>query len=198
MKLEDLIGQDWLDNPFLPIAIIVLAVTIVMFINRKKLWLIWQEWSTRRSLNRIGFKQKSNLKFPDGLGSRFNIDRLVMLHDSILLISFKPFIGNIYCADNIPEWTQLIGQKSFKFENPLFELENQLNSLRIHAVDVPIRGFLFFDHSATFPKGHPGQVLYPGNIPESFLRDKCPEPVDTVLKAWDILIDLPNHPLQPN
>lgn len=198
MKLEIFTGQDWLNNELLPIAIIMLVAAILAFINRRKLRRHWQEWSTHRSLNRIGIKQKSNLKFPDGLGGHFNIDRLVMLHNSILMISFKPFSGNIYCADNIPQWTQIIGQKSFKFENPLFDLEYQTNVIRTHAPDVPIQGFLFFDHSAAFPKGHPEQILFPGNIPEYFFRNNCPEADNKVLATWDILLDLPKHPLQPN
>lgn len=193
MKLEIFTNQDWLNNTLLPIVIIIVAIVIVVLINRHKLRQHWQEWSTRRCLNRIGINQKSNVRCPDGLGGSFNIDRLVMLHDSILMVSIKPFSGNIYCADNISEWTQIVGQKSFRFENPLFNLEYQVNAIRIQAPDVPIRGFLFFDHSATFPKGHPEQVLYPANIPEYFFRANCPQPDDKVLKTWDILVDLPKQ-----
>ncbi|MCH7880107.1 MAG: NERD domain-containing protein [Proteobacteria bacterium] len=193
MKLDNFTYQDWLNNALLPIVIIIVAIVIVVLINRHKLRQHWQERSTRRCLNRIGIDQRSNLRCPDGLGGSFNIDRLVMLHDSILLVSLKPFSGNIYCADNIPEWTQLVGPKSFKFENPLFDLEHQVNAIRIQAPDVPIRGFLFFDHRARFPKGHPEQVLYPANIPENFFGVNCPEPDDTVLKTWDVLVDLPKR-----
>lgn len=198
MNFEHFIDQGWLDNALLPIAATLLAISIIAFGNRKKLRQTWRGWSTRRCLNRIGIKQKSNVKFPDGLGGHFNIDRLVMLHDSILLISIKPFSGNIYCADNISEWTQVVGQKSFKFENPLFDLEYQTNAIRAHAPEVPICGFLFFDHNATFPKGYPEQILFPGNIPEYFFRTNCPEAADTVLTSWNLLIDLPKPPLQPD
>ncbi len=191
MKLEYFTDQDWLTNTLLPIVVIVLSVAIVLLINRHKLRQLWQEWSTRRCLRRIGIDQKSNLRYPDGLGGSFNIDRLVLLHDSILLVSLKPFSGNIYCANNISEWTQVVGRKSFKFQNPLFDLEFQVNTIRIQVPDVPIRGFLFFDHSARFPKGHPDQVLYPANMPDKFLRGNCPEPDNLVLKAWEVLLNIP-------
>ena len=193
MKLDNFIDLDWLNNAMLPIVVILLAIAILALINRHKLRQHWQDWNTHRCLNRIGIDQRSNLRCPDGLGGSFNIDRLVMLHDSILLVSLKPFSGNIYCADNIPEWTQIVGQKSFKFENPLFDLEYQVNAIRIQAPGVPIRGFPFFDHSAAFPKGHPEQVLYPANIPEYFFRANCPQPEDRVLKTWEILVDLPKQ-----
>lgn len=193
MKFENFTMQNWQNNALLPIAIIVLAGAIVVFINRNRIRHLWLEWNTRRCLNRLGIKQESNLRIPDGLGGSYKIDRLVLLHDSILLISLKPFSGNIYCAENIPEWTQVIGQKSFKFKNPLFDLEYQINAIHEHAPDVPVRAFLFFDHRASFPKGHPQQVLHPGNIPEYFFRANCPEPDSAVLEAWDVLLDIPKQ-----
>ena len=121
-----------------------------------------------------------------------------MLHDSILLLAFKPYSGNIYCADSIPEWTQLIGQKSYKFTNPLFELENQVAAIQSLMPDVPIRGALFFDHSAKFPKGHPDKVLNPDNVPEYMMRLRCPEPASKILESWESLLEMSkqlNHPI---
>ncbi len=66
-------------------------------------------------LDQIGIKQIKNVVFSDGLDGEFEINRLVMLHDSILLIAFRPYSGNIYCASSISEWTQVLDQKSFKF-----------------------------------------------------------------------------------
>jgi hypothetical protein len=129
--------------------------------------------------------------FSDGLDGEFEINRLVMLHDSILLIAFRPYSGNIYCADSISEWTQVLGKKSYKFKNPLFELENQVSAIRNYLGEVSIRGVLIFDHSASFPKGHPDQVMRPDKIPDNFLRANCPEPHSNVLRSWDALLRLP-------
>ena len=85
-----------------------------------------------------------------------------------MVIAYKPYVGNIYCAERIAEWTQVIGQKSFKFENPLFELDNQLTALTLALGNVPLKGYLFFSHSAVFPKGHPDSVLQPDSIPRAF------------------------------
>lgn len=196
MNIDYYIDQLWASEFTLPVALTLLVFMMILVINWRKLRHHWLEWSTRRCLNQIGIKQMKNFVCFDGLDGSFKIDRLVMLHDSILLIAFKPYSGNIYCADSIPEWTQVVGQKSFKFANPLFELENQATTIRNIIPAVPIHSVLFFDHSARFPKGHPDQVLNPDNIPEYFIRSLCPEPSSEIQKAWEILLKLPGQARQ--
>lgn len=104
-----------------------------------------------------------------------------------MLISYKLYGGNIYCAEHISEWTQLVGQKSFKFENPLFELENQLTALRLLTGNVHLEGFLFFNNSAEFPKGHPDRVLHPGNIPDRFNAANSENVKPEIAAAWSLL-----------
>jgi len=196
MNIEYYIDQLWASEFTLPIALTLLVFIIILIINWRKLRHHWLESRTRRCLNQIGIRQMKNFACFDGLDGYFKIDRLVMLHDSILLIAFKPYSGNIYCADSIPEWTQVIGQKSFKFANPLFELENQVTAIKHIIPNVLVRAVLFFDHNAEFPKGHPDQVLNPDNIPEYFMRSLCPEPSSEIQKSWEILLKLPGQASQ--
>ncbi len=190
MNIEYYLNQVWASKFALPVAITLLAIIVILLINWKKIRHHYLEWSTRRRLNQIGIKQMKNVVCPDGLDGNFKIDRMAMLHDSILLLGFKPYSGNIYCADSIPEWTQVVGKKSFKFNNPLFELENQITAIQGIMPDVPIRGALFFDHNAKFPKGHPDKVLNPDNIPEYMQRARCPEPSSEILRAWETLLKM--------
>lgn len=191
MNIESYLTQAWSSNMVVPVALTLLALTTILVINWRKMRTRWLEWRTRRCLDQIGIKQIKSVVFSDGLDGEFEIDRLVMLHDSILLIAFRSYSGNIYCANSISEWTQVLDQKSYKFKNPLFELENQVSAIRNYLVDVSIRGVLIFDHSASFPKGHPDQVMRPDNIPDNFLRANCPEPGPDILRSWDALLRLP-------
>ena len=164
-----------------------LAIVLILLVNRKRLQLLIGEWRIQRCLKQIGCEQIRNLICPDGLEGYYTIDRLALVQDAILLIAYKPYGGNIYCAEHIAEWTQVIGQKSFKFENPLFEQGNQLTALKLLAGGMPVHGFLFFNHSATFPKGHPEVVLNPDNIPHRFLRANCDPVNPQVQAAWEQL-----------
>jgi hypothetical protein len=191
MNIESYLSQAWANNAVVPAALTLLAIATILAINWRKMRARWQEWHTHRGLNKIGIKQIKNAICVDGLDGEFAIDRLIMLHDVILVTAFKPYSGNIYCAESIPEWTQLLDQKSYKFKNPLFELGNQVTAIQNYLPGVPIRGVLIFDYSANFPKGHPEHVMRLDNIPNSFLHANCPEPRPEVLKGWDALLKLP-------
>jgi hypothetical protein len=181
----------WLYSGLLPLVITLLAITIIALINVKKLRLIIMSWRKRQLLNAIGIKQQHNLSYYDGLDSSFKVDRLILLKDSILLMSFKQYGGNIYCAEKIAEWTQVVDNKSYQFHNPLFELKNQINALKTVVPGITIKGALFFDHTAAFPKGHPSSVLHQGNIPAYFLtRLEVADAAYPVLKAWETLVEL--------
>ena len=191
MNFESYLNQDWANNVVVPVALTLLAIATVLAINWRKLRAHWLEWHTHHGLDKIGVKQIKNSICVDGLDGKFEIDRLVMLHDSILVIAFRPYSGYIYCAESIPEWTQLLDQKSYKFKNPLFELGNQVSAIQNYLPGVSIRGVLIFDYSASFPKGYPERVMRLDNIPESLLHANCPEPKPEVLKGWDALLKLP-------
>jgi len=172
------------------LTVLILIIFLIIF-KWKKIRGGWFEWRTRRCLESIGIRQLRNVTCSDGLDGEYVLDRLVMLPKAILLITRKRYSGNIYCAVRISEWTQVVAQKSYKFENPLFELENQLTALRSQLPGILVQGLLFFDQSALFPKGHPDSVLHTGNIPANYLRENCAEPDKTILDAWQMLLDLP-------
>ena len=187
MDQREFLDQLNLQSPAVAISIAAVAVLSILLINRRRILLRFRDWRIQRCLNRIGREQIRNLVCADGLDGYYSIDRLALANDAILLISYKPYGGNIYCAERISEWTQVIGQKSFKFENPLFELENQLTALGLLVGNAPLRGFLFFNYSAEFPKGHPDSVLTPDSIPERFLAPNCEPASAEIQAAWDIL-----------
>lgn len=168
-------------------AILLIALLLILFLGRTRLRRLFSEWSIQRELNQIGLEQIRNLDCPDGLDGHINIDRLALLEDRILIISYRGYSGNIYCSERIASWTQVIDQQSFKFENPLFDLENQLTSLRLLHASIPLQGCLYFGSNATFPKGHPDSVLYPSNLPTSFLRPNCKPANDNIASFWERL-----------
>jgi hypothetical protein len=181
----DLAVYDWLK--LIP-ALLLLAAVLMFFLLRKKINHAWFNLKTRYRLNRLGIKQISNLQWPDGLGHYFTIDRLIMRHDGISLLAYKQYPGKIFCADNIDDWTQMIDQKSFRFENPLYELDYQIKILSAAMPGVPVNGYLFFDYQAEFPKGRPERVISLDKIPEDLKRDKNIEVKDSVKSAWKQLV----------
>jgi hypothetical protein len=187
MDVAESISQLDLQSESVAFAIIVIAVLLILHINRHRLQTAYREWRMQRCLNKIGVEQIRDLVCPDGLDGYYHIDRLALTPDAILLIAYKPFVGNIYCAERIAEWTQVIGRKSFKFANPLFELENQITALTLALGSIPLRGCLLFSNSTIFPKGHPESVLQPETIPTQYRRDPHVPIGEEVQAAWEHL-----------
>ena len=163
---------------------VLLLVAVVIFLNRQRIKYTWLNFKTRYRLNRLGFEQKVNFQWPDGMGHHFTIDRLILRQDGISLLAYKQYPGKIFCADNIDDWTQMLGQKSYRFKNPLSDLDDQVKAISANIPDVPVNGFLFFDHLAEFPKGHPDRVIYLENIPAELKPGKDLDVKASVMSAW--------------
>jgi hypothetical protein len=171
----------------LPAAVVLALFVIVFFLFRREIRTTWLDIKTRMRLNRLGLQQICNYEFPDGLGHHFTVDRLLMRPDGISLLVYKQFPGSIFCADHITEWIQMLGGKSYRFKNPLVDLDQQIKAISACIPDVPVNGYVFFDHHARFPKGHPDRVIRLDNIPQSLKRDKKNKAQASVVAAWEHL-----------
>ncbi len=176
------------DHYVLSAALALLVIVIIIYLSRRKIKHGWLNMKTRRCLNKLGYKQVTNFKCPDGLGHYFIIDRLILRKDGITLLLYKPYPGKIFCADKIDDWTQMLGMKSYRFKNPLYDLENQIKAVSACVSKVPVNGFLFFDHLTEFPKGHPDRIIHLKNIPQELERVKRDEVEPSVMTAWKNLL----------
>ncbi len=176
------------DHYVLPVALVLLALAIIIYLNRREFKHNWLNLKTRSSLKRLGLKQISNLQCPDGLGHYFTIDRLILRHDGITLLIYKRYPGKIFCADQIDDWTQMLGNKSYHFKNPLYDLDYQVKAVSACVPKVPVNGFLFFDHLTEFPKGHPDRIIHLKKIPDELKRSKHHEVQTLVMAAWKKLL----------
>ena len=183
-------GTALLEHYVLLIALAFVILAVFIFIWRNDIRLAWLNIKTRYRLNHLGLREIADFRFPDGLGNYFSIDRLVMRHDGISLLVFKQYPGSIFCADDINEWTQMLAGKSYRFKNPLIELDYQIKAISASIPGVPVNGFLFFDHRARFPKGHPERVIRFDDIPDDLKRDKQEKVQASVEAAWDKLLKL--------
>lgn len=179
--------NDILYHPALIALVIVFTLVILLLINRNRLLRSWRAYRANGCLNRLGYDQLTQVPCPDGLDHEFVIDRLILRQDGISILNHKKYPGKIFCAEQIQQWTQMIGQKSYKFKNPLFELNYQTKALQACLPDIPVDGYLFFDHETDFPKGHPDRVLTPSHIPSQLERSPSNQPNPAVLSAWDVM-----------
>lgn len=177
-----------IDQYAIATALSIVLLAVVIYLNRRKIKNSWLNVKTRRCLNQLGLKQVSSIQWPDGLGHYFTIDRLLLRQDGITLLVYKQYPGKIFCADHIEDWTQMLGRKSYRFKNPFSDLDYQIKAISACIPDVHVNGFVFFDHLAEFPKGHPDRVIHLNNIPHNLKRDKQLKADKSVMSGWEKLL----------
>jgi hypothetical protein len=84
----------------------------------------------------------------------------------------------------------MLAGKSYRFKNPLIELDYQVKAVSACIPGVAVDGYLFFDTQAEFPKGHPDRVIRSDSIPEALKRNKHLKVQPSVESAWKKLLKL--------
>jgi hypothetical protein len=95
---------------------------------------------------------------PDGIGGLLEVEQIVLVEQGLLLIETYSISGNIFGADHIDEWSQIVDGRSYKFTNPLRRLRTVSQALKLLAPNVPIFCKVVFNADSHFPKGKPDEV----------------------------------------
>lgn len=142
---------------YLGIAVFFLALIIIaFFLNNKK------HYASKKIDSALkGYSQAElhDVVFPDGVGGLVEIERLVLVKQGILVIETYPISGNLFGADKIEQWTQMLNGKSFKFINPLYRIQMLRQAIKAIAPSTPIfYRVIFTANDSSFPKGKPDDV----------------------------------------
>ena len=96
----------------------------------------------------------------------------------------------IFAADKIDLWTQVIGNKSYKFENPLRQLESDVLALNSKIENTKIEEKVLFINGSEFPKGKPDNVVSISDIKE-WRKNFSEEDISEAVRAdWKQLADI--------
>lgn len=141
------------------ILLIVAALIVIMLI-----WLLisLRKKSAHRQMAAIlkPYIQEEikSVIIPDGIGGLLEIEHLILTQHGLLLLETYPMSGNMFGAETIDMWTQLINGKSYKFANPLRRIHISRQALMMLAPNIPIFCRVVFNADSIFPKGKPEQV----------------------------------------
>lgn len=149
----------------------------------------WLDLKTRRTLDCLGQAQYRDITLTDTVGEPCSIERLVLTTSGISLVQTMRYPGVIFCAEDIEEWTQMLDGKSYRFANPLMDLNININIVRELSNGMPVDGYLFFDHRASFPKGQLEHIIQLESIPSVLFRDKKASLPDAWQASWESLGD---------
>lgn len=174
------------DLPFSALLLIIVGILLltVYIINQKRKQTA--NYKVTEILKPYIKDETKEFIIPDGIGGILEIEHLILLDQGFLLIQIYPMAGNIFGAENIEQWSQIIAGKSFKFYNPLRHMRTLQQALQALAPEIPIFSRIIFTDGATFPKGKPEEV----SVLESLSLDleklkESPVIVEQSTRSWD-------------
>lgn len=146
-----------------------------------------EEWKLNSLLKSAGIKSLHSISITDDMDEKIFIEHLILTANGILLLGVKRFRGLIFAAEKIDLWTQVVGKKSYKFENPLHQLEGDAIVLNSMVENTKITGKVLFISGSEFPKGKPKDVITLSDIKDLSQESANSEVSDGLLADWNQL-----------
>ena len=164
-----------------------LMLISALYIARPALKRILGEWQVDRAVRRMGREVMREVRLSDGMDGNIYMDYLVLTATGILVIAVKRFPGVIFGAQNTDQWAQVLNHRTYKFGNPLRELQTSVLAIKALLPDVPVEGHVLFGAGSSFPKGRPqGVLLLDELLSNPRVRDAQVLP-PSLQSGWDAL-----------
>ena len=138
---------------------VALLILLSIFLQREKIKEAISEWNLQRLLKNIGKESMHDIVIPDDIDGDIFVEHLILLPHEIFILGVKNYRGLIFAAEKIDLWTQVIGNKSYKFENPLHQLEANVIALNSKIEKSKIGKKVLFINASEFPKGKPENIV---------------------------------------
>ncbi len=148
------------------------------------------EWQLNHLLNNISSESLHNITIPDGIGDKIFAEHLILMPKKILLLGVKKYRGLIFAADKIDLWTQVIGNKSYKFENPLRQLESDALAINSKIKNTKIEEKVLFINGSEFPKGKPDNIVAISDLKEWRINFSNEDVSKAVRADWEELVKM--------
>ena len=169
----------------MPVVLLALAALLGLPMLRR-----WQEErALLRRIRRLGVASLHNVVIPDGIGGTVFLEHVVLHPEGILVLPVRRYRGAVFAADKIDTWTQVLGKRSYKFPNPLRELESVLLAVRNLAPEAKVAGYLLVTREATFPKGKPEAIVSFSEARERWGKSRKGTLSSVLQEAWHNLQD---------
>jgi len=139
-------------------GIVFLLLLLSLFLLLPNIKLKFSEYKNNKMLKNLSKFQLKNVAIQINTDETVYIDHLMLIPSGILVLNIMKYNGIIFGGENVELWTQLINQKSYKFPNPLRDLEVCESAIRGAIKDCNIIGHIAFESDCQFPKGKPAKI----------------------------------------
>ncbi len=156
--------------PPLTWALVVCALAVGWALS----W-VWRWYFKRRarkalvaSITAVALDHLVDVLVPDGMGSSFHVDFLLLTTRGVVVIDLRDVAGNVFGGDQMNEWTVMDGAHRFTFVNPQSALYDRVAAVKALAGEMSVEGRVVFTRRARFPKGLPKWTLMLDSLPTEF------------------------------
>ena len=111
-----------------------------------------------KMLRQLSVESMHDVVIENDVEDYIHIDHLLLLPNGIYVMQTMNFPGTIFAGESIDLWTQVLGKRSFKFPNPLSQLDDIAGSIKAIADTKYVSTWLVFSDECRFPKGKPERV----------------------------------------
>ena len=174
-------------HPIWPGLLLAFLLGATLYLSWSPLCQIISYLRLHKLIKRIGHANLENFYLPDGLDSSIYIEHLILQDNGLLLLNIKPYRGNIFAAEKIDQWTQVLGHHSYKFPNPLYQLEADLQCLRAAFPKTDFKGLVVFTRDCNFPKGKPDGVFDFQQLATLTRTSGQNKPSELIQKTWQMI-----------
>lgn len=167
------------------IAFLLLLIALFFIWPAAKGWYL--DLTLRQKINGLAAESLHQVVIPDGMDGVVYIENLLLTPAGLLILPVHRYQGVLFAADNIDNWTQVIGKRSYKFANPLPQLEADVLAAKNCVGDIPVQGQVLYTRGVEFPKGKPDQLISLSEL-ESMRQQNGDKPVPAAyMQEWDEL-----------
>jgi hypothetical protein len=139
---------------------ILVGVLLLAKLLRAKLRGARGERKVGRALEGLFDEVLHDIIIPDGRGGLTQLDHVALTGAGLLVVEAKNYSGAIFGREEDAQWTQRLGGRSYRFQNPLRQNHLHVSALQALPLGVPVRGQVVFTDDASFPNGLPKGVSH--------------------------------------
>lgn len=178
-----------LQHPIWQGLILAMLVGMTLTLITSPLRQVYSFWRIQKLIKQLGQARLRNVYLPDGMDGNIFIEHLVLTPVGLLLLNLKHYRGNIFAAEKIDQWTQVVGHHSYKFSNPLYQLESDLQGIRAIIPKTQVNGLVVFAADCRFPKGKPERVYDYQELVDMAKSSRGENVSDQMQQVWNKMLE---------
>lgn len=154
-------------------------------------------------LESLGVKYLKDVVLPDGLDGLAFIDYLLLVPNGVVVLDVNHIEGHLFGGERVDRWSQVVNNKTYKFENPLYGNQKKCQVVSWNAEQIladngddpshwHTHGWITFSNAGNFPKGIPAQISMIDDLKTNLEQAaELGQPVtDETCRVWDALHNL--------